>query len=385
VASTRNEKTLNGKMAVQKTKYEHIELSDHPDEPLPAYSTTWGRDGVQDSARPKRRGTIPWALAMDSTKQRAQTIAQNTPSYLRHTAWPALKKIRFTKIQFYAFCLVAIFGIAPLIIIGQVTSLNPTQAIPDRPFFWVFAAKTLSCGYAFGTPQNSTVSGWEALFVLDATFGKLPFSQVKTVDVAWDLLVGRGVQLLAWWASYKVFSNALLRVIERHPSSYQTFAHICLEGPCMASMWALIKDLGRIKSKRTWFLYFYMILSIIYTLCIPLFLSAMTGYINNTVAWVDIDSTENLIPAANFKYSYLVYNVGNTTFDQTCEAGDEIKQFKEDWNRRSYSCEFSSGQALFSRVHELINISRRLQASQWYRCTRRCLALDVLLQPRNRG
>lgn len=295
------------KMTDKKTEYEHIDLNDRdgPDEPLPAYSTTWGNDVVQESERPKRRGSIAWALAMDSTKQRAQTIAKQTPPYLRNTVWPVMKKIRFSKVQFYAFWLVAIFGLAPFITIALLTDYgNYGQT---RPFYGVFADKTLSCGDAFGTPQNSTVSGWEALFVLDTTFGRLTFSQAKVTDVAWDLFVGRGVQLLAWWASYIVFTDALLRVIERHPTSYQTFARICLEGPCMASMWALMKDLGRTKSKRTWLLYFYMVISVLYTLCVPLFLGAMTGYINNTVAWVDIDNSNNLIPVLHLAAVVRVY------------------------------------------------------------------------------
>lgn len=323
---------------------EHIEPNGSPDEPLPAYSTTWGNDVVQADPPPKRRGSIAWTLAMDSTKRRAQTFAKNTTTYSRHTVWPALKnsrhtiwpvvkKIPFKKVQLYAFCLVLAFGIAPFVIIAHLT-LEDNQL-----FYGVFATKSLSCGDAFGTPQNSTVTGWEALFVLDTTFGRLQFSQAKTIDVAWDLLMGRGVQLFAWWASYKVFSDALLRVIERHPTSYQTFAHICLEGPCLASMWALMKDLCRTKSKRTWFLYFYMVISVFYTLCIPLFLSAMTGYISTTVAWVDADDINNLVPASAFNYGYLAYNAGNTTFNQTCVSSEAISGCSL-VDSRPYNCKF---------------------------------------------
>lgn len=303
------------------------------EESLPPYSTTWGNDVVQDVKKRRRSGPVAWSLVYDSAKQRVRSIARNTSPFLRNKVWPALKKIRIRKKQLYAFLLVLFFGIMPFVIIGVLTSLYGE----DKPFEDIFESKTISCGYSFGTPQNATVAGWEALFALDFTFGKFPFSQAKLIDVAWDLIIGRGAQLLAWWASYVVFSDALLRVIERHPTSYQTFTHIALEGACLASIWALIKDLFRTRSKRTWSLFFYMLISITYVLCMPIILSAMTGYTSTTIAWVDVDNTNNIIPATNFKYGYIVRNAGNTTFNNTCAASKQLSDYQNhDYERMDY-------------------------------------------------
>lgn len=249
------------------------------DEPLPPYSTTWGNDVLDEKAR-SSMGPAAWSLTFDSIKQRVplavRSSTRSTSRFVQTKVWPVVKKFPFTKRQLFGLLLLVVCGILPFIILGKATQDGGYGA--GGPLFYdVFSPKIIDCGDGFGQPQNSTISGIEALFVLDNTFGRFPFSQAKTIDVAWDILVGRGAQLFAWWVSYIVFSDALLRLIERHPATYETFMRIALEGPCLASAWILLKELFRKRSKRTWALFFYMLLSSLYVLAIPTFLSAMTG------------------------------------------------------------------------------------------------------------
>ncbi|KAF2114958.1 stress responsive A/B barrel domain-containing protein [Lophiotrema nucula] len=290
-------------------------LSDYElvDEPLPTYSSSWGNDVIHNEEKKDAKDRGVWLRRMDTMKQGTERIAQGTPPFLQNIVWPRIKKFRFPKKQSLAISLVALFGIIPFAIVGNFTAGH------GLPLFGnLFAPKVISCGNAFGKPQNSTVGGIEALFVLDATFGKFKFSQVKVIDVAWDVGVGRGVQLLAWYYSYAVFTDALLRVIERHPASFETFTHVCLEGACLASIWSLIKDLFRTKSKRTWLLFFYMVISCSYVMGLPTILSAMTGYTSTAIAWIDADGSDQIVPATNFQYGYVLYHAGNTTFNDTC-------------------------------------------------------------------
>ncbi|KAF2258661.1 hypothetical protein CC78DRAFT_586827 [Lojkania enalia] len=309
------------------------ELVNKPFETPPPYSTAWGHDIVQDSDNNRtRRG--PRLPTYDSVKHRVSSLIQATLSFLQETVWPRIKEFRFTKKQTYAFLLLLVFGILPFAIVGHFT-----KDYDGHPFNYAFGTKVISCGESFGEPQNSTVSGTEALFVLDFTFGKFPFSQVKIIDVAWDICLGRGAQLLAWFLSYVVFTDSLLRVIERHPASYETFTHICLEGPCIASMWSLCRDLGRTHSKRTWALFFYMLLSSAYVLSVPTILSAMTGYVSTSISWVDVEGSDQIVPASNFHYSYIVYNAGNVTFNNTCSVNDQLMNFVTDKNARWSFCD----------------------------------------------
>ncbi|KAF2738623.1 hypothetical protein EJ04DRAFT_486074 [Polyplosphaeria fusca] len=313
-------------------------------EPLPAYSSTWGSDTDLESEPKKAQPRVGWVLVWDSVKSRSVLVAQNTVPFLQKTVWPAIRRFRFTKKQVYAFLLLALLALLPFILVALASG---GLSYGSGPFTSLFDAKTITCGDAFGTPQNSTVGGVEALFVLDFTFGKLPFSQVKIIDVVWDVVMGRGAQLLAWWVSYIVFCDALLRVIERHPATYETFTHITIQGAGFSSLLALFKDLFRTKSKRTWTLFFFMFLSTIYVLSLQTILSAMTGYVNTTIAWVDVDQSNQIVPASSFTYGSFFYSLGNMTMNKTCVDGLDgliTDSYQFDSDRRDYcDCKLPNG------------------------------------------
>jgi hypothetical protein len=229
---------------------------------LPPYLETWNRDVVEKnfSKRWDRRLRSNCAATF-RTVVSTTTFAFNATR--RFTYNRMLCKISWP--QICAFLLLLVFGAAPLIALGLFT--RESEYWYRGAFAGVFRDKVLGCGNTFGVPKNSTVSGFEKVFVLDQKFGKFSFSQVKIVDVAWDILVGRGVQLLAWWIGYNVFSDALLRAIERHPASFQIFQRIALEGPSLLSLWTLAKELWCAKSKRTKALFFYIWMSTVYIIC----------------------------------------------------------------------------------------------------------------------
>jgi len=229
---------------------------------LPLYSETWTHNAIEKggSKRWDRRLRSNCAPTFKTVVSKTKVAFNVTWKFtrdrmLRKISWP----------QVYAFSLLLVFGAAPLIALGQFT--RESDYWYQRAFVRVFEDKVLGCGNSFGVPKNSTVSGFEKVFVLDQKFGKFSFSQVKIVDVAWDILVGRGVQLLAWWIGYNVFSDSLLRAIERHPASFQIFQRIALEGPSLLSLWTLAKELWCAKSKRTKALFFYIWMSTLYIIC----------------------------------------------------------------------------------------------------------------------
>jgi hypothetical protein len=222
-----------------------------------------------------------------------------------------LKNLRFARKQIYAFLLVLLFGLLPFVALGV------SQGLDSILFYYAFGPKTQSCESAFDVPQNSTVEGAASLFVLDASFGRFTFAQAKAIDVAWDILVGRGVQLVAWTVSYIVFSDAIVRLIERQPASFRLFRRIGLEGASLNSAWALLKELFKRRSKQTWALFSYLLLSTLYVLSIPAFLSAMTGYDSRTIPWVSIGpDANNIVPASYFEPGSAALGTWNATFEQ---------------------------------------------------------------------
>jgi hypothetical protein len=283
-------------------------LSSPTQESLPPYSSDWSREIPEKN---EQTGKKSWKWGSSKDWVAAYVAA---PHYFDNVVlkrifkpgWPEKKKKAIVLEQFYAFLLVAVFSIIPMSVFFS-----------DEPISTIFEDKVISCGNSFGTPENATVSGVEKLFVLDQTFGQFTFSQVKVLDVAWDIVIGRGVQLVAWFVGYLVFSDALLRAIERHPASFQIFQRIALEGPSLLSLYTLIKELWRAKSHRTKTLFLYIWLSTLYIISIPMFLGAMTGYDSTSIAWVSLDDSNNIVPAAALQSSFLVSGTWNVTFKES--------------------------------------------------------------------
>ncbi|KAJ4354245.1 uncharacterized protein N0V89_005979 [Didymosphaeria variabile] len=255
-----------------------------------------------------------WPAIRDTTTTHVTPVisssSRTTWNFVQDRMWSRIREYPLKATQGWAVLLLGL-GIIPFVVYG---ALN--RGWYGTFYYGAFAAKTLGCGDALGVPQNATVEGVEALFVLDWKFGQFTFARVKTIDVAWDILVGRGVQMIFWAISYRVFSDALLRLIERHPASFETFKSISLEGPGLGSSWILLKQLFRNRSRRTWFLFFYLLLASLYVLSIPPLLGAMTGYDGTTIAWVSIGDADNIIPSSQVQSSYAVYGTWNQSFDQ---------------------------------------------------------------------
>jgi hypothetical protein len=281
------------------TQYEHLALT-APNEPLPQYETS----SKWNPRMPAKLPSLP----------------------------PVIWK------QLGAFLVFFCAGFVPFIAVTRAT---------DR-FHGVFQSKEIPCGNTpdekqslYFRPENVTAEGWEALFALDSTFGKFSFAEAKTVDVTWDVLVGRGLQLIFWYIGYIVFSDAILRVIERHPATYQTFTDITLQGPSLMSMWTLTKDLFRTRSRRTCALFFFLVLSTTYILTVPVFVGAMTGYVNRAEAWVELEG-DNIVPAKDLANTWAIVGVKNSTNGTTplneCSKDDSIKEIIMDLQSRVYEC-----------------------------------------------
>jgi hypothetical protein len=304
-------------------------LASPTQESLPPYSPTWTRH-IEEKDDDKRwtwnwkwGSRSEWAAAYQAVPR----VFNNALDSIHVPGSDSRKKKAILLEQLYAFLLVTVFALVPM------TVLFGSTTVPG-----VFADKIISCGNSFGTPENSTVSGIEKLFVLDTTFGRFTFSQVKILDVAWDIVIGRGVQLLAWGIGYLVFSDALLRAIERHPASFQVFQRIALEGPSLMSLYTLVKELWCAKSRRTKALFFYIWLSTFYIISVPMMLGAMTGYDSTSIAWVSLDDSNNIVPAAALHLSYLVAGTWNETWESSVCSAHEA-QYSVDsavYNRRKY-------------------------------------------------
>jgi hypothetical protein len=277
---------------------------------------------------------------MQSTGEKMQPTVNAAWSFTCLSLWPFLMRVFTAKKQWFALLLFLSGGAAPMIVLAWFTPRPEFAFGTWPPYYKIFAAKYMNCGnYIDDRPANSTVTGLDGLFVLDQTWGRLSFSTVKTIDVAWDIFVGRGVQMLAWSVAYVVFSDALLCVLERHPASFRIFQRIALEGPNLLSLWTLLKELLSVKSKRTRCLFAYVLVSTTYVLFIPMFMGAMTGYDSTSIAWMSLDDSNNIVPTSALKYAWVIAGTRNSTFDLPICADPDDYFFQANYIRpRTQHC-----------------------------------------------
>ncbi|KKY20175.1 hypothetical protein UCDDS831_g04976 [Diplodia seriata] len=193
---------------------------------------------------------------------------------------------------------------------GAVSLLFVFGILPLAVYFGVvrhpFTPKQVVCGSRkvsmleyqdFG----SKASGAQSLFTIDRVSSQaFPFWLAKLIDTIWDLFVARGVQVVASALSYVVLSNALLGTIRLSPVPYRTFSAISINGPSIATVVALLRDLGRHSRRRAVFLFAYSALAIVYVLAMPTLLSTLAGYISTASAYVQVPDTNQYVPNSAF-------------------------------------------------------------------------------------
>lgn len=129
-------------------------------------------------------------------------------------------------------------------------------------------------------------------FTPNLSFGAFTFTQVKVIDIAWDLIIGRGGQVLLAWVNYRVFNEWLVYHMEMHFTSYKLYAAVAFETTTMGTLGVLAKEFLAFGEKSwsrlfRWLAILSMLLSTFYVLAFPTLMAAMTGYITTYETYVE--------------------------------------------------------------------------------------------------
>lgn len=127
-----------------------------------------------------------------------------------------------------------------------------------------------SIGYLSGGP-------WSFLGI-DLRVARLSFSQVKSLDMAWNWIAGRGLQFILAWLAYHVFTSALMRTAEIAHVPYGLFASLALYSARPGCLWDISKGLLAIRGVRIKFIMAWLLFSTIYLASFPSLLDVMSGY-----------------------------------------------------------------------------------------------------------
>lgn len=99
--------------------------------------------------------------------------------------------------------------------------------------------------------------------------------------------------------TYKVFTKALTRTMESSPVSSETFKAMTLQNDTIFGVLKLMRDFLKTGGTRAKVAMFWTILSALFVLLVPTWLSAMTGYTADIEAFVE-DINNNRVPAGDF-------------------------------------------------------------------------------------
>ncbi|KAK8178251.1 hypothetical protein BC567DRAFT_82476 [Phyllosticta citribraziliensis] len=219
-----------------------------------------------------------------------------------------------------AFLVLLLFSFAPIFFYFRFV-YTPFKTMP------------VTCG---SHEDDDSITGIQGLFMIDRTTGAFEFWVVKLIDILWDLFVGRGLQWLAGWISYVVFSSALLRAIEASPIPYRTFIRLSLGTPSIASIWSLLADLSRYSRKRSTLLFVYVALASAYVLAMPTLFGAMTGYINKSTSFTNLpDSGGQFVHTDSLSLGFLAEGLDGFSNKTCVETTDAVVR---KMRARLYNC-----------------------------------------------
>lgn len=182
--------------------------------------------------------------------------------------------------------------LAPIIILSAIAEMASQNYIRGR-----------AC-YPNGRWKEAAGATWRIMdstyfFTPNLSFGNMTFTQVKVIDIAWDLVVGRGGQMGLAWVNWVVFNEWLVYHLERWRTSYKMYTTIALQTTSWTMLGVSAKEFlcfgGKSWSRFfRWLAMFCLFISTLYVLAFPTLMAAMTGYITTYEPYME-DYEHNLI------------------------------------------------------------------------------------------
>lgn len=183
-------------------------------------------------------------------------------------------------------------SLAPIVLLASIAETASQNYIRGR-----------AC-YPNGLWKEAAGATWRIMdstyfFTPNLSFGAMTFTQVKVIDIAWDLMVGRGLQMALAWVNWTVFNEWVVYHAERWRTGYKMYTAVALQTTSWTMMGVAAKEFLCF-GERTWARFFRWLamfcifISTLYVLAFPTLMAAMTGYITTYEPYLE-DYDRNLI------------------------------------------------------------------------------------------
>ena len=131
---------------------------------------------------------------------------------------------------------------------------------------------SVDVGSCYNAPDSLSILN------IDLRVAILNFAQAKSVDLAFNWVVGRGIQLLLGILSYRVFADALLKAAEEHRIPVPVFMSLAIFSTKPDVLWQLSCNFLRATGWRVRTMIVWACLSTIFLAFIPALMDISTGY-----------------------------------------------------------------------------------------------------------
>lgn len=152
-------------------------------------------------------------------------------------------------------------------------------------------------------------TSWATLFQVNIRTRKLSFTAVKIIDVAFDLVVGRGGQFVLGWVSYRVYNDVWTRLTEQTRLNYKTMAAVTLHPNQLSTLVSAVKAwVSRTTNLRTALTLLWIILAMTYVLAYPTIVSAASSLVGATSTAISLPNNgtapiDAYIATASYQFS----------------------------------------------------------------------------------
>jgi hypothetical protein len=159
-------------------------------------------------------------------------------------AWAFRSLLTF---PFSAFLLVISFTV----IFFAVSSTRGRHQVTNAYAIEVNCYGDGSALFFYGSTEAAKVL-WDPRLFLSITlgFGRFTYAQAKTVDFAWDIIVGTGGQAVMIALVYPLFRRAIFAQLEKRPIAMHTYTTLALDRVLLSSICAMLGDLWPKKATR---------------------------------------------------------------------------------------------------------------------------------------
>jgi hypothetical protein len=133
----------------------------------------------------------------------------------------------------------------------------------------------------FIIPGTASIWNPKYIFTISIGFGPHSYTYVKIIDAIWDVVIGRGGQLILVWLAYRTFHKSLMYIMQTQPVPYSLYGAIAFDAGSLRSIIQFVKILSSSEAKRSWRvtrIYITIALCTFYIAAMPTLYPAMTGY-----------------------------------------------------------------------------------------------------------